>query len=57
MSDSCNPINCGLPGSFVQARIVEWVAISFSRVPHKTMFKFVRNYQIVFQRGHTIFLL
>ena len=33
--DSCNPIDCSLPGSSVheilQARILEWVAISFSR--------------------------
>ena len=31
----CNPVDCSLPGSFVhgirQARILEWVAISFSR--------------------------
>ena len=31
----CDPINCSLPGSSVdgifQARILEWVAISFSR--------------------------
>ena len=31
----CNPVNCSLPGSSVrgilQARILEWVAISFSR--------------------------
>ena len=35
MPDSCNPMDCGLPGSFVhgilQARMLEWVAISFSR--------------------------
>ena len=35
VSDSCNPMNCSLPGSSVygllQARILEWVAISFSR--------------------------
>ena len=35
MSDSCNPIDCSLPGSSVhrihQARILEWVAVSFSR--------------------------
>ena len=35
MPDSCNPIDCSLPGSSVrgilQARILEWVAISFSR--------------------------
>ena len=31
----CYPMNCNLPGSFVhgilQARVLEWVAISFSR--------------------------
>ena len=35
MSDSCNPIDCSLPGSSIcgilQARILEWGAISFSR--------------------------
>ena len=35
MSDWYNPMNCTLPGSSVhgvlQARILEWVAISFSR--------------------------
>ena len=35
MFDSCDPMDCSLPGSSVhgilQARIVEWVAISFSR--------------------------
>ena len=35
MSDSCNPIDCSLSGSFVhgisQARTLEWVAISLSR--------------------------
>ena len=35
VSDSCNPMDCSLPGSSVhgmlQARILEWVAISFSR--------------------------
>ena len=34
MSDSCNPMDCSLPGSYVhgilQSRL-EWVAISFSR--------------------------
>ena len=31
----CNPVDCNLPGSSVhgifQARVLEWVAISFSR--------------------------
>ena len=35
VSDSCNPMVCILPGSSVhgilQAKILEWVAISFSR--------------------------
>ena len=35
MSNSCNPMDCSLPGSSVHgilhARILEWVAISFSR--------------------------
>ena len=35
MSDSCDPMNCSLLGSSVhgilQARILEWVAISFSK--------------------------
>ena len=35
MSDSCDCMDCSLPGSSVhgilQARILEWVAISFSR--------------------------
>ena len=35
MSDSCDPVDCSPPGSSVhgilQARILEWVAISFSR--------------------------
>ena len=34
-SESCNPADCSLPGSPVhgisQARILEWIAISFSR--------------------------
>ena len=35
VSDSCSPVDCSSPGSFVhgifQARILEWVAISSSR--------------------------
>ena len=34
MSDSCNPVECSLPGSSVhgisQARILEWGAVSFT---------------------------
>ena len=34
LAQSCNPMDCSLPGSSVhglfQARILEWVAISFS---------------------------
>jgi len=35
-AQSCNPMDCSLPGSSVhglfQARILEWVAISFSNI-------------------------
>ena len=35
VSDSCDPMDCSLPGSSVhgifRARVLEWVAISFSR--------------------------
>ena len=35
VSDSCKPMDCNLPGSSVHgilsARILEWVAISFSK--------------------------
>ena len=35
MSNSCDPVDCSLPGSsvhgIIQERILEWVAISFSR--------------------------
>ena len=35
VSDSCDSVDCSLPGSSVhgilQARILEWIAISFSR--------------------------
>ena len=37
-AQSCNPMDCSLPGSSVhglfQARILEWVAISFSKIKH-----------------------
>ena len=36
VSNSCDPLDCSLPGSSVhgisESRILEWVAISFSRV-------------------------
>ena len=31
ISDSCDPVGCSPPGSSVQARIMEWVGISFFR--------------------------
>ena len=35
MSNSCNPMDCSLPGSSVhgilQAKVLEWVAVSFHR--------------------------
>ena len=42
MSDSCHPMDCSLPGSSVhwilQARILEWVAISFYKYYIKVYF-------------------
>ena len=36
MSNSCDPMDCSPPGSYfhgvLQARILEWVAFSFSRI-------------------------
>ena len=38
----CNPMDCGLPGSSIhgifQARIPEWVAISFSKMQYLDAF-------------------
>ena len=37
----CDPVDCNLPGSSIhgifQARVLEWVAISFSRVVEHTL--------------------
>ena len=44
LSDLCDPMDCSLPGSSVhwilQARILEWIAISFSR---EHMYKTIRR--------------
>ena len=36
VSDSCDPIDCSPPGSFVrgifQARILEWIAVSYTQI-------------------------
>ena len=41
----CDPVDCNLPGSAVrgilQARVLEWVAISFSR--RKTLWRFLKK--------------
>ena len=41
MSNSCDPMDCRLPGSTVhgilQARILEWIAIPFSRGSSQVM--------------------
>ena len=49
----CNPIDCNLPGSFVhgisQARVPEWVAISFCKKdPCKTFKHFPLHLEIFF---------
>ena len=46
----CNPMDCSLPGSSVhgilQARILEWVAISFSRcIPLSLAFEFCKTWE------------
>ena len=42
MSDSCDPMDSSLPGSSVrgilQARILDWVAISFSNFTHGSVY-------------------
>ena len=55
----CNPMDCGLPGSSVrgilQARVLEWVAISFSNPsilsPNYCFFIVVRAFKICFLRN------
>ena len=43
MSNSCDPVDCSLPGSsaqgLLQARTLEWVAISFSKGREETVRK------------------
>ena len=47
----CDPMDCSLPGSFVhgilQARLLEWVAISFSKEGHKCQ---LAHYPLIFFR-------
>ena len=54
VSDSCDPTDCILPGSSVhgilQARILEWVAISFS----KAFYSWIYNRQSVWKSWHNI---
>ena len=42
VSDSCDPMDCSLPGSsnhgILQARVLEWVAVSFSIDGNKNQF-------------------
>ena len=56
MSDSWDPVDCSLPGSSVhgilQARILEWVAISFSKSsPYKAFIYYDFSLHL-FQRRH-----
>ena len=43
----CNPMDCSLPGSSVhgifQARILEWVAISFSNIQKKKKSHYIKQ--------------
>ena len=44
----CNTMDCSLPGSSIhrilQARILEWVAISFSKDGHTSQIKTYKNF-------------
>ena len=50
----CDPMHCSPPGSFVhgilQARLLEWVAISFSR--SLTLWKFKNGWNLATAVGH-----
>ena len=64
VSNSCDPLDCSLPGSSVhgifQARVLEWVAIAFSGSFHdhvlKTWFSAENHCQRVNGRGWSSFL-
>ena len=56
MSDPCDPLDCSPPGSSVhgtsQARILEWITISFSRGS-----SWLRDQTLVsVSKGHVLFL-
>ena len=46
----CEPMDCSLPGSFVhgifQARVLEWVAISFSKYSYSCVFIAIYEYSM-----------
>ena len=52
----CDPMDCSLPGSSIhgifQARVLEWVAISFSRIPKKGNAKECSNYCTIVLISH-----
>ena len=60
----CNPMNCSPPGSSVrgilQARILEWVAISFSRASsglrERTCVSCIASLPLIHQEGFIIYL-
>ena len=53
----CNPMDCSLPGSSIhgifQARVLEWVIISFSRGSSKEYFNFIIQHEAVFSSSPT----
>ena len=57
MSNSCNATDCSLPGSSVhgllQARILEWVAISFFKGREETVMKAEQQDVAVTLRRHS----
>jgi len=56
VSDSCNPMDCSLPGFSVhgifQARILEWVAISFSKFySTQSYIRSLNHFEFIFVYG------
>ena len=53
----CNPMDCSLPGSSIhgifQVRVLEWVAMSFSRGSSKEYFNFIIQHEAVFSSSPT----
>ena len=58
MSDSLDPMDCSLPGSSVhgifQVRVLEWVAISFSKVITNSLMQIFLSWDLSFSTSLTV---